>query len=468
MQEPFIAFLVPNPSGAFWIGLLVTFVVAGDFERPWSRRNLVLALLLLVAAFLVDVMRWEDSSSRWASLNFSAIYLGTALYAGWGFYLSRRPSGVEWSFNLPNSGLRLLLFLALALNTITVFGRPPDDAGYYTNLGARRLVETGALPYGDPKLKGPDAPGYGAAATYGPLLYLSHIPTQYLVGTKSNPADADPREPSYQRPSILATQLTTWLFHLAGLAALFAIVRRSGSIERAYGATVIYAASPYLVGLGGPDLVIGGLRFVSHIAPSAVTLLAFAAIGRPLLAGALLAAAVGILFYPLFLLPAWVGWHIWQRQRPLAFVAGFAGMAALIALMVVWLTPVAEGSSVLSQFLGSTLEHQEGAGAREYGASTFGFWGSHPNLAAFWQTPISGDTSLLKPTFILYASLSAACFFFTRGRSLIQLAGITAGLAAAVQLWKTHAAGSYVEWYLPFLIIALFAGQAAAKAPADD
>ncbi len=30
-------------------------------------------------------------------------------------------------------------------------------------------------------------------------------------------------------------------------------------------------------------------------------------------------------------------------------------------------------------------------------------------------------------------------------------------LAAAFQLWKTHAGGTYVEWYLPFLLLALAA-----------
>ncbi len=159
MLDQFLAVLVPNPAGAFWVGLVVTFVVAGDLQRPWSRRNLLLCLLLLAAALLLDVMRWEGVTNQLAALNFSAIYLATALYAAWGFFLSRRSPGVTWTINLPNSGLRILLFLAVALNTVTVFGRPPDDAGYFTNLGARRLVETGALPYGDPKLRGPNAPG---------------------------------------------------------------------------------------------------------------------------------------------------------------------------------------------------------------------------------------------------------------------------------------------------------------------
>ena len=51
-------------------------------------------------------------------------------------------------------------------------------------------------------------------------------------------------------------------------------------------------------------------------------------------------------------------------------------------------------------------------------------------------------------------------FFLARGRSLAQLALLIAAMAAAVQLWKTHAGGTYVMWYLPFLLLGLF-GRAA-------
>jgi len=132
------------------------------------------------------------------------------------------------------------------------------------------------------------------------------------------------------------------------------------------------------------------------------------------------------------------------------------GAGLLIGAMVAVFTPVPEGSNIVSVFLESTLEHQEGVGPLEYGASQFGFWGTHPRLAAFWQAPMVGSSSLFKPTFLLYALACLAAFFLARGRTLAQLAGITAALTAGVQLWKTHAAGSYVEWYLPFLLIALF------------
>jgi hypothetical protein len=105
--------------------------------------------------------------------------------------------------------------------------------------------------------------------------------------------------------------------------------------------------------------------------------------------------------------------------------------------------------------LESTLEHQEGFSSDQYGMSPFSFWGNFPSLAAFWQEPLIGTTSVFKPTFLLFASYCMAAFFLARQRSRIELALLLASLAAALQLWKTHAAGTYVEWYYPFLLIGL-------------
>jgi hypothetical protein len=454
--EAAVRFFVPNSAGAFWIGALVTFLVFGTFDAFLSRRNLVLAAILAQAVFLLEVVEWgNQAGSRFAPWGFTAIYLTTAAYAAWGLKLALRGTTLRWQPNLPERGLRALVVLILVVNTAVVFGRPPDDAGYYTNLGARRWAETGVLPYGDLKLHGPNAPGYGAAATYGPLLYASHLPSQWLLRTTSNPAEADPIDESYVRPKIISTQLTCFVFYLLGLGALFVIVRDLRGPTVGWGAVALYAASPYISGLGGDDFVVGGLAFISHIAPASVMLLAFMFSKRPILSGALLAAAAGVLFFPLFVFPAWLGWRVWRRDGALQFATGFIGAGLAIAAIVVAFTPAPEGSNAITMFLNSTLEHQEGVGLREYGASTFGFWGTHPSLASFWQAPLWGTFSLLKPSFLLYSGFSLATFFLARGRSWAQLAGLTAALTAGVQLWKTHAAGSYVEWYLPFLIVAI-------------
>lgn len=448
-------FTVPNPAAAIWIGILVLFVLFAGGERWRSPRHVALAALLLLAVPMAWVMDL-GAGGRWtAPPVFTAIFLITAGYAAWAFQLARRGEPFGWRPNLGRSGLKALVAFAMALDVCVVLGRSPDDAGIYSNLGARRWVETGTLPYGDSLLKGPDAPAYGAAATYGPLMYAAHIPFQLILLTPSNPPDAVPIDPSYRRPDALATKLACLAFFFAALWALYGIVKRLADGDLALAAVAAYAASPYVIGLGGKDEVIGGLAFISHIAPSAVVLLALRALDRPALSGSLLAAAAGVLFWPAFLFPAWFGWRVWRRDKPVEFLAGFTAVGVALLALVVWFTHAQPGESAIRMFLQSTLEHQEGVGAREYGASTMSFWGTHPGLAAVLQRPLFGDTSLFKPTFLAFAALALGAFFLAKGRTVPQLAALTAMIGAAIQLWKTHATGSYVEWYYPFLLIAL-------------
>jgi hypothetical protein len=461
--------VVPNPAAALWIGILIAFLLFGDAAALRSRKNLALAGVLLLAPALLHVMELGRSGRGTAAPIFTVLFLLTAGYAAWSFVLSRGRGIPDWRPNLSRAGLKALLVFVLALDVAVVLGRRPDDAGIYSNLGARRWAETGTIPYADPKLKGPNAPAFGAAATYGPLLYLAHLPFQLVLRVPVNPPDAMPRDgarkdavpagPSYRWPTALATKLACLTFLLAGLAGLFVSVRRLAGEDAALAAVILYAGSPYVLGLGGEEHVIGGLAFISHIAPSAVLLLAFAALNRPILSGVLMACAAGVLFWPAFLFPLWLGWRAWRREGALRFAAGFALTGLAIAALVVYYShspPI----SAIRLFLESTLEHQEGAGALEYGASTFSFWGTHPALAAVLQQPLFGTTSLFKPMFLAFVALCLAAAFWARGRTVPQFAALTAMLAAAIQLWKTHATGSYVEWYLPFLIIALLGAAA--------
>lgn len=48
----------PDQAGALWIGILLVIVVAGDFRNIFSRRNGLLAILLLPALPLMDIMVW--------------------------------------------------------------------------------------------------------------------------------------------------------------------------------------------------------------------------------------------------------------------------------------------------------------------------------------------------------------------------------------------------------------------------
>lgn len=454
--------LVPNQAGALCIGFLVTYLVAGDTKRVLSKRNALVLLLVGITPLYMDILKWErymanQPDNEAGPLLFAALYSYTALFAVTSAVVAFLRRRSEFESERSAGNLWVLVVFLLSMNVTTALGRPADDCGYYTNLAAQRWVETGTLPYGDEKLRGPNSPGFGASATYGPLLVAAHIPFQAALGFEDNDPDANPMSTSYRRPPMLATQLVSIAFHFVGVLSLFLIGRRLRHTQAGLTLVALYTGSAMMFSLGSPREVISGMAFVSHVAPSACVLLALALTNRPFFAGVVLACGAGVLFYPAFFFPLWLGWYVWQRRGAAQFTGGFALAGILIVLLVILCTKHGADESAVSLFLKSTLEHQEGTDAKEYGSSLLSFWGTHPQAAAFWNRPLFGDSSLFKPTFLGFASLCLISFFLARGRDLARLAALTAMLGAAVQLWKTHATGSYVEWYLPLLLIALYA-----------
>lgn len=455
--------LQPNQGGIVWLGFLVTLLVAIDFKRLVSWRNADLLLLVAPSILFIDVIRFELSYDDPVKLSlFGLIFLGIFLFTVLLLFraLVRAFASEEapWTPGLPPSALIALLILLFACNALLALGRAPDDAGYYTNLGARRMLDTGAFPYGDPLLRG------GAAATYGPVLYAVHIPFQLAL----SPIDGDSarNQPSDEgisvdagdkivEPPILATKLTLLFFHLLGVVGLVLIGRKLAGAAVGWGLACLYCASPFVQGLGGEELFISGMTFISHIAPAAITIVAFALLNRPFAAGVMLGVAAGILFYPAFFFPLWFGYYFWRGKDWRKFTAGFVVVCAVIGMSVLLLTDSPEGGSVLQTIYESTVGHQESKGA--YGSSTFSFWGTHPRWAAFWQEPLIQDSYLLKPAFLIFALLVGASFFMARDRTVTQFAFLTAAIAIAIQLWKSHAGGTYVEWYLPFFLVGLLA-----------
>ena len=79
--------------------------------------------------------------------------------------------------------------------------------------------------------------------------------------------------------------------------------RRDGSSERdvALALVCLYCGSLAVLGIGGRDDQVAGMTFISHIAPAALTLAAFAALPRPASSGVLLAVGRALASIP----PSW-------------------------------------------------------------------------------------------------------------------------------------------------------------------
>jgi hypothetical protein len=192
---------------------------------------------------------------------------------------------------------------------------------------------------------------------------------------------------TYYLPPPLATSSARSPFHLAGLLALFIIgMRLTGQPDVGWALVALYCGSGFVLGIGGEEEFIGGMTFVSHIAPAAATLVAFACLPLPGLAGALLAVSVGAGFYPAFMLPAWAGYFWRDRPRLIPLSGGLCcrGRPSLAAPR--WRCrgpPMDGGLSARS----STTRSATTTDPQGYGRSPFGFWGQREGLRRWLMTP---------------------------------------------------------------------------------
>lgn len=460
--------LMPNDAGAAWIGAF-TMLLVGLSLRPFRVGRALDALLLLSLApfyvHLIDRQATLDDvpATRPAYLiSFAAIYGLTAAFWLRGLAGSRASRPDDDRPLLPTRALAAAALALVLLNVAIVVVRPPDDCGHYVNLGAQRMLERKSWPYGDARLRG------GAAATYGPTLYVVDAA---LLSLRPDPTPNDPEvlpDPKwgYVKPPVWAAKGTALVFQLAALAALFVIGRRLRDVAAGWTLVALYAGSPYILGLGGEATWVTGLAYVSHVGPAAMLLLAFAALPRPFLCGVLLNLAVATGYFPAFVWPAWSAYFL-TRGRSLRFQAGFFAAGAVV-LGALWFGTHAEpGENPIKLFLDGTIAHQEDPD--QYGSSTLSFFGAHPEAKRILRSPLFEGEALrmVTPVFLLAAGFSGLGFLLGRRRTPTQLAFLTASIVACVQLWKHHASGTYVEWYYPFALIGVFARPRSDLDPGD-
>ncbi len=453
-HSPFLA------SQGFVLGfsLAVMLLLAFDFHRPANPRNVDLLLMQAIGWSFYNILGFLDRLQDPATRNYmdwvftAVVVLSLALMVR-AFVRIYRPAPLVWR---PRLGARTAMTLALLAVTVdvgTALYRAPDDAGYFVNIGAQRFRERLKLPYGDPLLTATPA------AAYGPLLYLAHLPFQLALAPRAVNAES-PDRPSietadvYFEPPIAATKLCAIAFHLLGVIALFAAAKSLADAATAWTLVALYASSAFVLGVGAADYSIGGITFVSHVAPAAVTLLAFALLPFPAWSGAMLAAGIGVLFYPVFMVPAWLGYYWTDRPRAKRFLIGFGLAALIIGGGVLALSQPAHGRGLVGTIVYDTIGHQESPDA--YGSSPFGFWGQRGGMRGWLMSPLAAGQSMTRPVVLAFFLGAALMFFVAQRKTPWQFALVVAAVAMGAELWKIHATATYVTWYFPFLLLGFF------------
>jgi hypothetical protein len=409
-----------NPTTWFYLASLLSLALFFKFNRVWSVRNVDLVGLILLAPGLLAV----EYGGFKASTDVQAIGF-TWLFVVSGVLLVRmlvdstmvrRPM---LDPNLTTGGLVFLGASLLVFLLANVIARPPQRDDLAGAAAADRLRAGEASVDTDQLAR--LGPGY-------PLLFLlPQISTQQLFGDAAPDTAAPPSEQGRRALHETTARVMAILSQLAIVAGMVTIGwRHFENVRLGIAAAVLYLLLPYTAMMTGR---------VDHALPGALVIWAVAAYRLPILAGVLVGLAIGVIYYPVFLLPLWCSFY-WERGVR-RFVLGVA--AALGALVVaLWLT-----SPDATVFSGQLRQ-------------MFGWiFPNEVSLEGFWKLP-GHDPVYRLPVLALFVAMMATFAIWPAPKNLGTLMSCSAAVLLGSQFWKAHDGGLFMAWYLPVLLLVVF------------
>jgi hypothetical protein len=407
-----------------WITLCVLFLLPFvDFRRPWRLLHLDLLVLLGFGVSHVFFNRGEIGVSVPLVYPVLLYLLARMLLAG----LRPRAAGSAGRAaptsagplvpHLPIAALAVaLVFLVGFRVALNVVDSNVIDVGYAGVIGADRIVDGDGL-YGGGFSK--DVP---KGDTYGPVNYLLYVPFEQAMRWSGRWDDL----PAAHGAAIAFDLLTIGALLLLGRAL------RPGRPGTALGVALAYAwaAYPYTafsLETNSNDTLVA--------LTCALALLAFARRSAAS-TGVVVGLGAAAKFAPLALAP------LFSRRRPLVF-----GIALVVTLAAAVVPFIPDGGP--RELYDRTLGYQAARG------SPFSIWGQEPSLD--WMQTV------LKAAAIGLALIVA---FVPRRPSERQVAALGAAVLIAFQLPVTHWFYLYVVWFVPFVLVAMFAPYGLATRPA--
>ena len=392
-----------------WIPLCLLFLAPFvDVRRPLRLLHLDLLVLLAFGVSHVFFNRGEIGVSTPLVYPVLLYLLARVLLAG---FRPRRASGSL----VPHAPLTLLVVGLVFLTAFRVGLNVADsnviDVGYAGVVGADRIMDGDQL-YGQ---------GFSTDVergdTYGPVNYLLYVPFEQALPWSGRWDNL---------PAAHGAAISFDLLVIGGLLLLGRRLRR-GADGRALGVALAYGwvAYPYTA------FALESNSNDSLVALGCVAALLTASLARDYAAGLWTGIALGLAsaakFVTLALAP------LFARREPLVF-----GIALLLVLVATVAPFVPDG------------------GLRELYDRTIGYQASRPSPFSIWGQVDSLDwlQTALKAAAVGLALLVA---FVPRRVDLRQTAALGAGVLIAIQLVATHWFYLYVVWFVPFVLVALFA-----------
>ena len=401
-----------KPTTWVYLSSLLTIAIFFKFSRFWSMRNLDLALLIGLSPGLLMVTHSGDIR-YWGYVWLFVVSGLLLLRLVYDPRMVRRPLLEP---NLSPGGLTFIAGCLLVFLLVNVVINKPTESDLE---GVRKLDEilSGAAASPQDKSLMRHGPGY-------PWLHWVPSITTKAVSPK-NPAVSEEAGKFMIQAATARTMAI--LSHLAVVIGIVMIgVWHFDNIRTGVAAATLYLLLPYTALMTGR---------VDHVLPAALLVWAIAAYRRPLVSGILLGLAAGAIYYPVFLLPLWVGFY-WRGG-----LARFAiGFAATLAVMVV---PLVFTSANLDQFVVQIK--------MMFGWPNF----TAPIAEGFWSFHNSTNPYRI-PVLVAFLVTCGVFAIWPAQKNLGTLLSCSAAVMLGAQFWIAGAGGIYQAWYLPLLLLTMF------------
>ncbi len=192
------------------------------------------------------------------------------------------------------------------------------------------------------------------------------------------------------------------------------------------GAATLYLMLPYTSLLTGR---------IEHVLPATFLVWAVLMYRRPLLAGALIGLASGVVYYPFFMLPLWLSfyWHKGFRR----FLSSYLTTLVVLAFVLI-VSPNNDLWQDLQRMFGLNAPVVKDLG---------GIWNPGANgLDGTWRLPV----------LVAFVVLSISMALWPAQKNLGTLLSCSAAIMVAAQFWHGYGGGTYMAWYLPLTLLTIF------------
>jgi hypothetical protein len=422
MSEILFQYHKVHPTTWVYLSSLLTIGLFFKFSRVWSVRNLdLLGLIMLAPGLLMVEYGTAQQTPHIEQYGYVWLFVTGGLFM---IRLLLDPIMVRRPLLEPNLSPGAMTFMGvsavvfLLANVVNSKMEPADLVGVK---GAEHVQALESPSPGEEQDLAIHGPGY-------PLLHLlPALSTQALMIDEAPRQTPQQRDLGRDRVRVATARIMAIMSQLAIVVGMVLIgYHHFNNVRTGIAAATLYLLLPYSAQLSGR---------VGHVLPAALLVWAVVTYRRPFIAGIFIGLAISAIYYPVFLLPLWLGFY-WQR----GLLRFSLGVAITMAITVASL-------AFISDSVSSFWMHVQ---------QMFGWTSLMPaTLDGFWGFGIL-DPAYRYPVLVLLAAFCISLAIWPAQKNLGTLLSCSAAVMLATQFWLPDGGGLYMAWYLPLMLLTIF------------